>query len=149
MKKICFLITFLTFSIVYSQELNLEGKVIENETDFTLAGATIQIVGSESGVVSDFDGNFNIKVKIGETLKISYIGMKSVEIPVLTSPIQVSMETDINQLDEVTVSVGYFDISEKDLSGSITQITSDQIEKNRSNSVEKSSTRASLRTCYF
>ena len=136
MKKIYFLITFFTFSIVYSQELNLEGKVIENETDLPLAGATIQIVGSESGVVSDFDGNFNIKVKIGETLKISYIGMKSVEIPVLTSPIQVSMETDINQLDEVTVSVGYFDISEKDLSGSITQITSDQIEKNRSNSVE-------------
>jgi TonB-dependent SusC/RagA subfamily outer membrane receptor len=46
------------------------------------------------------------------------------------------MEVDINQLEEVTVSVGYFDISEKDLSGSITQIKSDQLEKNRSGSVE-------------
>ena len=46
------------------------------------------------------------------------------------------METDLNQLDEVMVSVGYFDISEKDLSGSITQIKSEQLEKNRSSSVE-------------
>ena len=34
------------------------------------------------------------------------------------------------------MSVGYFDISEKDLSGSITQINSEQLEKNRSGSVE-------------
>ena len=46
------------------------------------------------------------------------------------------METDIDELEEVTVSVGYFDISEKDLSGSITQIKSDQLEKNRNGSVE-------------
>jgi len=62
--------------------------------------------------------------------------MKTIELPIITSPISVYMEVDINQLEEVTVSVGYFDISEKDLSGSITQIKSDQLEKNRSGSVE-------------
>ena len=82
MKKLLILF-FLPISII-SQELNLEGKVIENETNLPLAGATIQIIGSESGVVSDFDGNFNLKVKIGETLKVSYIGMKSVEIPAVS-----------------------------------------------------------------
>ena len=62
--------------------------------------------------------------------------MKTIEIPIISSPIKIEMETDLNQLDEVMVSVGYFDISEKDLSGSITQIKSEQLEKNRSSSVE-------------
>ena len=46
------------------------------------------------------------------------------------------MEEEANELDEVTVSVGFFDISKKDLSGSITQVNSEQLEKNRSGSVE-------------
>ena len=81
-----------------------------------MSGATIQIVDSDVGVVSDFDGNFSINIKIGEKIKVSYVGMKTIEIPIISSPIKIEMETDLNQLDEVMVSVGYFDISEKDLS---------------------------------
>ena len=80
MKKIYFLITFFTFSIVYSQELNLEGKVIENETDLPLAGATIQIVGSESGVVSDFDGNCLKLLHFFEDLILILPGTKTMKI---------------------------------------------------------------------
>jgi TonB-linked SusC/RagA family outer membrane protein len=54
----------------------------------------------------------------------------------LSSPVSIFLDSEENELDEVTVSVGYFDISKKDLSGSITQITSDQLEKNRSGSIE-------------
>ena len=130
--------TLLLFfsTLIYSQDLNLKGKVLEKDTNLALAGATIQVIGNESGVVTDFDGNFEITLKIGDKIKVSYVGMKTIELPIITSPISIYMEIDINQLEEVTVSVGYFDISEKDLSGSITQIKSDQLEKNRNGSVE-------------
>jgi len=136
MKNITTTLLLLFSTLIYSQDLNLKGKVLEKDTNLALAGATIQVIGNESGVVTDFDGNFEIKVTIGDKIKVSYIGMKTIELPIITSPISVFMEVDINQLEEVTVSVGYFDISEKDLSGSITQIKSDQLEKNRSGSVE-------------
>ena len=136
MKNTIFTLLLLLSTLVYSQELSLKGTVIERETDLALVGATIQVVGSDSGVITDFDGNFEIILSIGDKIKVSYVGMKTIELPILTSPISVYMENDINQLEEVMVSVGYFDISEKDLSGSITQIKSDQIEKNRSGSVE-------------
>jgi len=136
MKNIITTLLLLFSTLIYSQDLNLRGTVLEKDTNLALAGATIQVIGNESGVVTDFDGNFEIKVTIGDKIKVSYVGMKTIELPIITSPISVYMEVDINQLEEVTVSVGYFDISEKDLSGSITQIKSDQLEKNRSGSVE-------------
>ena len=136
MKNTILTLLLLLSTLVYSQELSLKGTVIERETDLALGGATIQVVGSETGVITDFDGNFEITLSIGDKIKVSYVGMKTIELPILTSPISVYMENDINQLEEVMVSVGYFDISEKDLSGSITQIKSDQLEKNRSSSVE-------------
>ncbi len=136
MKKLFLLIILFVFTSNYSQELNLKGKIFEKNTDIPLAGATIQIVGSDIGVISDFEGNFELITKIGEMIKVSYIGMKTIELPILTSPISIYLENDISQLEEVTISVGYFDISEKDLSGSITQINSDQLEKNRNGSLE-------------
>lgn len=136
MKNIITTLLLLFSTLIYSQDLNLKGKVFEKDTNLALAGATIQVIGNDSGVVTDFDGNFEINVTIGDKIKVSYVGMKTIELPIITSPISVYMEVDINQLEEVTVSVGYFDISEKDLSGSITQIKSDQLEKNRSGSVE-------------
>jgi len=136
MKKYTLYIAFLLSLNIMAQELKLQGKVYEKDTDTPLAGATIQLVGSETGVISDFDGNFEISLNIGDKILISYVGKKTIELPILNSPISVYMESDLSELDEVTISVGYFDISEKDLSGSISQINSDQLEKNRSGSVE-------------
>jgi TonB-linked SusC/RagA family outer membrane protein len=136
MKKIILIFSILFSSILFSQDLNLKGTVLEKDTNIVLPGATVQIVGKDTGVVTDFDGNFEIIVSIGDKIKISYIGKKTIELSALSSPISVYLESQDNELDEVTVSVGYFDISKKDLSGSIAQISSDQLEKNRSGSVE-------------
>ena len=136
MKKIILIFSTLFSSFLFSQDLNLKGTVLEKDTNIVLPGATVQIVGKDTGVVTDFDGNFEIIVSIGDKIKISYIGKKTIELSALSSPISVYLESQDNELDEVTVSVGYFDISKKDLSGSIAQISSDQLEKNRSGSVE-------------
>ena len=114
------------------------GKQLFNENHFTLWDENMKTIGLLSGnnIKVDKDGNFEIFLSIGDKMKVSYFGMDSIELTIVSSPVSIYMDTDVNQLEEVTVSVGYFDISEKDLSGSITQIKSEQLEKNRSGSVE-------------
>ena len=122
--------------ISLSQEMILNGKIVDDNTDMPLPSASIRIKNTSKGYVTDFDGNFEIYAKLGDTLVFSYMGMESKELIALKSPISVRLKPTINALDEVTVSVGYFDVSKKDLSGSIVQIDSEQLEKNRNKSIE-------------
>lgn len=122
--------------ISLSQEMIFNGKIVDDNTDMPLPSASIRIKNTSKGYVTDFDGNFEIYAKLGDTLVFSYMGMESKELIALKSPISVRLKPTINALDEVTVSVGYFDVSKKDLSGSIVQIDSEQLEKNRNKSIE-------------
>ena len=123
-------------ALIVAQEINLKGSVVDGDSNNPLPGVTLLIKGSSKGTTTNFEGDFNINITIGDTLVASYLGMKTQELLVLSSPISIVMQSDSDQLDEVTISVGYFDVSKKDLSGSITQINSEVLEKNRSNSIE-------------
>lgn len=133
--KILLILIFLP-AIIIAQNISLKGNIVEAKSQEPLPGATILIKGTAIGVTSDFDGNFEINTKIGDTIVASFLGMKTQEVLVLSSPITIRLEDDIDQLDEVLVSVGYFDVSKKDLSGSITQIKAEQLEQNRGASLE-------------
>jgi len=50
MKNIITTLLLLFSTLIYSQDLNLKGTVLEKDTNLALAGATIQIIGNESGV---------------------------------------------------------------------------------------------------
>src|SRR5680860_601849 len=85
------------------QQSTLEGTV--NDTDGSpLPGASVVVKGTTRGVTTDFDGNFSIQAEVGETLEISYIGMKKQEVTVANmEPLSIAMETDSSELDEVVV----------------------------------------------
>lgn len=136
MYKKLFLICMLLPSFVIAQQITLKGNVIDDDSNESLPGVTLLIKGTSLGTSTDFDGSFTISSKVGDTLVVSFLGMKTQEIVVLSSPISIKMMEDVNLLNEVIVSVGYFDVSKKDLSGSIVQINEDQLEKNRTNSIE-------------
>ena len=136
MYKTIFLLLMVFPIYVIAQDITLKGNVIEEDSNDQLPGVTIIVKGTSIGVVTDFEGNFEIETKLGDSIVVSYLGMKTQTLPVLFSPISITMQEEVNQLNEVTVSVGYFDVSKKDLSGSITQISTEQLEKNRTNSIE-------------
>ena len=80
-------------------------------------GATVMEKGTSNGTVTDFDGNFKLKVQAGKTLVISYIGYDSQELPAKNG-MQVAMKENAKELTEVVV-VGYQTQRKADLTGAV------------------------------
>lgn len=70
-------------SFVIAQQITLKGNVIDNDSNESLSGVTLLIKGTSLGTSTDFDGNFTIISKVGDTLVVSFLGMKTQEIVIL------------------------------------------------------------------
>jgi hypothetical protein len=75
----------------FAQDL-INGTVTDAETGEPLIGVTIGVKGTNVGTVSDANGNFTIEAPSDATLVLSFIGLKTLEVPVGSrSVIDVSM----------------------------------------------------------
>ena len=83
-----FLIFFLMLwgcFLVYAQHLSITGKVSDKQGE-PIIGASVLVKGTSNGVITDIDGNFNLKdVPADGTLEISYIGYKAEEVQINSS----------------------------------------------------------------
>ena len=96
-------------------------------TGTPLAGASVQIKGTNRGVVTDAAGNFTIKAFTNETLVITSVGYAPHEIDVRAflrrgEPLQVSLELSNTSLDQVIV-VGYGTQRKRDVTGSVVSVS--------------------------
>lgn len=135
MRKLVFLIMLLPLSF-FAQEVTINGTVYESETTEVIPGVSVLVKGTKKGTSTDFDGKFQIKINKNQILIFSYLGKKTIELKA-TPGMKVYMEEGLNQLKEIVVSVGYFDVNKKDLSGSIAQIDKKSLEKVRTTTVEQ------------
>ena len=103
---------FLTASAmilsVSAQAFTLKGVVVDNSTKEPLIGATVQVGGTTTGVITDIDGRFEIKDIKGKTctLIVQYVSYKTQEIVVekgQKDDLVIALASDNQQLDEVTV----------------------------------------------
>ena len=107
-------LALLTCTIMYAQE-EITGTV--NDAMGPVIGATVMEKGTNNGTVTDFDGNFKLKVAAGKTLVFTYIGYQTVELPAANG-MQVMMKDDAQTLSEVVVT-GYQVQRKADLTGSV------------------------------
>ena len=108
----------------------LKGKVLD-DTGEPLTGAVVKIKGTDTGVLTDLNGNFSIPVtKQGRyTLNITFVGMTTLETAATTTKaIVVKMEADSKVLDEVVVS-GFQTISRERNTGSAVIVNSEKLSK--------------------
>ena len=112
------LMLILTSTIMYAQA-EISGTVVD-ATGETVIGATVMEKGTSNGTITDFDGNFKIKVKAGATLVFSYIGYKTEELPAKQG-MQVTMQDNAKELAEVVVT-GYQTQRKADLTGSVSVV---------------------------
>ena len=94
-------------------------------------GATVMVkgAGASNGTVTDFDGNFSINAKPGQTLVITYIGYKTQEVVIPQSgEVNVKLVSNSQELEEVVV-VGYGVQKKKLVTGATVQVKGDDLAK--------------------
>ena len=116
--QILFLL-FLSLGIFAQQSVS---GLITDSSGTPLPGVNVIIQGTNVGVSSDFDGNYQINVDNGQILVFSYIGYDSVELTVNGTNQDVKMTESDSELDEVVV-IGYGTVRKKDLTGAVDLIT--------------------------
>jgi TonB-dependent starch-binding outer membrane protein SusC len=127
-KLILFISCFLLSFGLFAQDRQVKGRVTD-ETGAPLQGVTVLPKGSRSGSQTDKDGNFSITVSgTGNiTLSFSSVGFKATSIVSDgKETVTVQMEKLVSTLDDVVV-VGYTTLKRKDLTGSVSSITSKQL----------------------
>ena len=105
---------------------NVKG-IVKDASGEPIIGATVRVVGQDGGAITDFDGNFTIKAAPGAKIQVSYIGYKTVELPVSANMI-VTLQDDTQLLSDVVV-IGYGRAKKEDLTGSVTAIKPDDMSK--------------------
>ncbi|WP_396174366.1 carboxypeptidase-like regulatory domain-containing protein [Flavobacterium sp.] len=103
MKKGILFFLHLMVCVGFSQTGIIRGKVIDQQTEVILTGATVELIGSESlGVVTDAEGNFALKdIPIGrQSIRVSYIGYETLTVS----------ELDVTTGKEVIVQVGLLEL---------------------------------------
>ena len=128
------LLTLILTINLYAQNTTLKGVIVD-ETDTPLIGATVQVKGTSTGSITDFDGNYTIKANKGAVITFSYIGYKTQEIKFTGQPtVNIKMVPDNQTLDEVVV-VGYGTMKRSDLTGSVASIAAKDVEGFKTSSV--------------
>ena len=90
-------------------------------------GASVVEQDTKNGGVTDYDGNFTIKLTANKPIVISYIGMKTQTVNAAgKSAIDVVLSDDNTQLEEV-VAIGYGTMKRKDVTGSVSSVTGDAL----------------------
>ncbi len=107
------------------QGIRVSGTVVDATTNESLPGVNIMIEGTQTGVVSDMNGNYKIEVPSPDAVLVfSYIGYLTERITVTgQTVINVSLSPDVQTLEEVVV-VGYGTQRKGNVTGSIASIKS-------------------------
>lgn len=125
---------FFSFTSAYGQQLKVKGTVSGDGS--LLPGVSVAVKGGQVGSVTDFDGNFEISANKDDVLVFSYVGFKTLEVDLEgRNNLDVNLIADVSELDEVVV-VGYGSVKRKDLTGAVSTIKSDEIEKIKTTSFE-------------
>ncbi len=109
----------------------VKGQIVDANGE-SIIGASVQIKGTDIGVISDIHGNFTVNATSNATLVVSYIGYKTQEITLKgKTSIQITMLEDTEMLDEVVV-VAYGQQKKATLTGSVTQVKGNEVMKGKS-----------------
>jgi len=121
---------------VFAQTITLKG-VVKDATGETLIGVSVMEVGTNHGTITDISGKYEVKVAKGSKLSFSYVGYKKVILSVDGRlNIDVVMEAQDKSLNEVVV-VGYGQMKRTDLTGSISSVNSEAINKSVATSIDQ------------
>jgi len=111
----------------FAQQITVNGHV-KDATGEDVIGATVRVVGTQVATVTDFDGNFSIKADKGATINVTYVGYQPMNVKVDGTTMNIVLKDDAQVLENVVV-IGYGRAKKSDLTGSVTAIKPDDMNK--------------------
>ena len=116
---------------------SLSGTVISSEDNQPLPGVNVILKGTTQGTITDFDGNFSLKVPDdAEALVFSFMGMQTKEVPIgSTTTFNVTLDPESIGMEEIVVTAMGITRAEKTLGYAATTVKSDDIVTARSTNV--------------
>ncbi len=129
-------ILFLMLSVQGAWAQTVKGTV-NDEAGEPVIGASVKVVGSKTGAVTDFNGKFSVTAPSNGQLEISYVGYTTQKVSINgKSDITVVLKEDAQSLEDVVV-IGYGTQKKKLVTGATVQVKGDDIAKlNTTNALE-------------
>ena len=125
-KPLVFLFLLCLFPLGALAQGAITGTV-NDETGEPIIGASVQVQGTKTGAITDFNGNFSVQAGSNATLVISYIGYTSATVKVNgRNNITVTLKEDAQTLNDVVV-IGYGVQKKSDLTGAVASLKGDDI----------------------
>ncbi|GGF05791.1 SusC/RagA family TonB-linked outer membrane protein [Hymenobacter cavernae] len=111
-----------------AQQRAVQGIVRSTEKNEALPGVTVVVKGTTIGATTNSEGMFTLSIPAGDaTLRFSYIGFVSKDVPVGDkTKIDVELSPDSKALDDVVV-IGYQAVNRRDVTGSVSSVSAQQI----------------------
>ena len=127
MKKSSILMMMMTLMMsVTSFAQGIKGTVIDENGEAVIGATIADKNDSKNATITDFDGNFVINVKAGQTIVVSYIGYETQELAAKNG-MTIKIQPDNKVLDEVVV-VGYGVQKKSSVTGAISQVKPEDME---------------------
>ena len=122
---LCIMGIFLTAQ-AFAQAITVKGTVTDG-TGETVIGANVVVKGTTNGTTTGLDGKFTLHANEGDMIIISFIGYQPQEVKA-ASILNVILKEDSKLLEDVVV-IGYGTAKKNDLTGSVTAIKPDEMNR--------------------
>lgn len=105
----------------------ITGKIMTSEGR-PLAGISIAVKGRDKGTISATDGSFNLDVLEGDVLIFSSVGYQTKEVVIKGfNPLQIILAVAVLNMEEVTVSTGYYKRKKASFTGSASAFSGEEL----------------------
>lgn len=132
MKKTLLLLACVASTLFAWADITVTGIVTSKDDGQPVIGATVLEKGTTNGTITDFDGNYQLKVADKATLVVSYVGMKTQEVKVTGMKHNVALATEAIAMEEVVVTAMGVVQEKKRMNFAVQNVTSESITASKS-----------------
>ena len=128
---------WLGIGLSYAQSVSISGRVLDADDGQPVIGATVVIVQTGQGTITNIDGNFTVTVpNAGAMLRFSFMGYETVELPAQNG-MTVRLRPDDQMLEEVMVLAYGMSARRGSFTGSATQVDAEAIDRRQVSNITK------------
>ncbi len=114
------------FQLCPAQELTEIKGTVRSSAGEPLPGATAVVAGTAKGVIADAEGQFSIKARKGQTLEVSFVGMKTRKVKITSTVMNITLHDNVQEIEGVVVT-GYQNIKNRVFTGAAASVKLDDI----------------------